>query len=102
VPPSDRIFSELGNNSYDFKDLISELIDNAIAERRLDRVLNIIIEMWVDSNSMLERIIMKDDANGIKEGEMGDALSPAAIQTQNSLNDKQMLQTCVFWHSRNS
>ena len=44
VPPSDNIFRELGNNTYDFKDLLSELIDNSIAARPLDPRLKIQIE----------------------------------------------------------
>ena len=41
VSPSDNIFQELGNNTYDFKDLISELVDNSIAARRAERLLHI-------------------------------------------------------------
>ena len=31
VEPSNNIFTELGNNTYDYKDLLSELIDNSLA-----------------------------------------------------------------------
>ena len=33
VDPSDNIFDELGKNTYDYKDLLSELIDNSLAAR---------------------------------------------------------------------
>jgi hypothetical protein len=42
VEPSDVIFTELGKNTYDYKDLVSELIDNAIAARRHDRTLQVL------------------------------------------------------------
>ena len=31
IEPSDNLFRELGNNTYDFNDLVSEFIDNSIA-----------------------------------------------------------------------
>jgi len=33
VNPSKRIFTELGYNTYEYIDLVSELIDNSIAAR---------------------------------------------------------------------
>ena len=33
ITPSDNLFRELGNNTYDFVDLISEFIDNSIAAK---------------------------------------------------------------------
>ncbi len=33
VSPSDDLFLELGKNTYDYKDLISELIDNCSVSR---------------------------------------------------------------------
>ncbi|GJG92701.1 hypothetical protein C4097_03765 [Clostridioides difficile] len=33
IEPSDNLFRELGNNTYDFVDLISEFIDNSIAAK---------------------------------------------------------------------
>ncbi len=87
VEPSDRIFEELGNNTYDFKDLISELIDNPIAARRLDRILNITVEIWVDQRNIAKKILVRDDGLGIPQDRLGLAISPAAIQTLNSLNE---------------
>ncbi len=58
VTPSDSIFRELGKNTYDYQDLISELIDNAIAARRADRILEVSITITVDSeNRPLEFVI---------------------------------------------
>jgi len=87
VEASDRIFEELGDNTYDFKDLISELIDNSIAARRLDRKLNVTIEIWVDPRNIAQTMLIKDDALGIPEDRMGLAISPAALQTPDSLNE---------------
>ncbi|RLC63779.1 MAG: hypothetical protein DRI01_04585 [Chloroflexi bacterium] len=87
VEPSDRIFEELGNNTYDFKDLISELIDNSIAARRSDRMLNVTVEIWVDQRNTAKRILVRDDGLGIPQDRFGLAVSPAGIQTPNSLNE---------------
>ena len=87
VEPSDKIFEELGNNTYDFKDLISELIDNSIAARRSDRMLNITVEIWVDRRNTAKRILVRDDGLGIPQDRLGSAVSPAGIQTPNSLNE---------------
>jgi hypothetical protein len=87
VEPSNHIFSELGNNTYDFKDLLSELIDNSIAARRLDLRLNISIEFWVNTKNKCEMILIRDNALGISQDKLGPALSPAAMQSKNSLNE---------------
>ncbi len=87
VKPSDNIFYELGNNTYDFKDLISELIDNSIAAKLPDLRLNVNIEFWVDDRNNCTMILIKDNAFGISQDKLGLALSPAAIQSANSLNE---------------
>ncbi|HUX47609.1 MAG TPA: ATP-binding protein [Dehalococcoidia bacterium] len=87
VKPSDNIFYELGNNTYDFKDLLSELIDNSIAARRLDVRLKISIEFWVDNKNNCGMISIKDNALGIPQDKLGLSLSPAALQSKNSLNE---------------
>lgn len=87
VEPSNNIFQELGNNTYDFKDLISELIDNAIAAKRPDIRLKVSIEFWVDSKNNCHMIVVKDNALGIPQERLGMAISPAAIQSPNSLNE---------------
>ena len=87
VEPSNNIFHELGNNTYDLKDLISELIDNAISARQPELRLKITVEFFVDSKNNCEMVIVKDNALGIPPERLGIALSPAAIQSSNSLNE---------------
>jgi sensor histidine kinase YesM len=87
VEPSNNIFEELGNNTYDLKDLISELIDNAIAARRPDARLNISVQFYVDNKNKCHMIVVKDNALGISQNRLGMALSPAAMQSSNSLNE---------------
>lgn len=87
VTASDRIFYELGKNSYDYKDLLSELIDNSIAASYNNRILNVLIEIGVDNNNNKKYFIIKDDAKGIPQDSLGDAISPAKIQTSGGLNE---------------
>ncbi len=71
VLPSDNIFHELGNNTYDLRDLISELVDNAIAARNPDLRLKVTIEFWVDSKAKCRTIIVRDNALGIPQDMLG-------------------------------
>lgn len=87
VEPSNNIFHELGNNTYDLKDLISELIDNSLAAKRPESKTVITIELWVSKSNKCETIVIKDNSAGIPQEILGNALSPAAIQTGNSLNE---------------
>jgi len=87
VTPSDNIFVQLGLNTHDYKDLLSELIDNSIAARYPDRPLNIIIDLYVSDNVKAERLVFKDDAKGIPPDKLGDAISPGALQSVDSLNE---------------
>ena len=87
VAPSDNIFNELGKNTYDYKDLISELIDNSIAARRNDRVLKVAIDLYVDTNNKPTEFIVKDNACGIPPEKLGIAITPAGIQLPESLNE---------------
>ena len=89
IIPSDNLFSELGKNNYDYKDLLSELIDNSIAARVQNELLEVNIEIYVD-NSTPERFVIRDNASGIAPDELGTALSPGAVQTKNSLNEHGM------------
>jgi len=77
VTPSDKIFSELGHNTYDFKDLLSELIDNSIAARVPGERVNVRVDIYVDKELKPRRFVISDDAFGI----------PAGVQTQSSLNE---------------
>jgi hypothetical protein len=87
VEPSNRLFEELGNNTYDFRDLLSELIDNSIAARYSDRLLHVVIKIIVDKDNNPRKFIIRDDAKGIPDDELGIAISPAAKKTENSLNE---------------
>ena len=87
VQASDNIFRELGNNTYDFKDLISELIDNSIAARINDNQLNVKIVIYVDDQNNATDFVITDNASGISQELLGTAISPAGIQTKNSLNE---------------
>ena len=87
VVPSDALFEELGKNSYDYKDLLSELIDNSIAASIPGEILNVTITVNVDNNGTKHTFIINDNARGIPETNLGDASSPGMLQTQNSLNE---------------
>ena len=87
VLASDNIFTELGKNTYDYKDLMSELIDNAIAARRSDRILKITIDLYVDANEKPTEFVIKDNASGIAVDTLGPAITPAGVQRSDSLNE---------------
>lgn len=87
VEPSDNIFLELGKNTYDFKDLVSELIDNSLAAKREDRTLMISIDIYVDGSIRPTKFILRDDAKGIHQDLLGRAIAPAALQNAFSLNE---------------
>ncbi|MCG2712759.1 MAG: ATP-binding protein [Candidatus Omnitrophica bacterium] len=87
VQPSDNIFKELGNNTYDFKDLISELIDNSIAAGPKDKQIDVKIIVYVDEQNNPTDFVITDNASGIPQDLLGKAISPAGIQTKNSLNE---------------
>ncbi len=87
VLPSDHIFEELGKNTYDYKDLISELIDNSIAARRNDRMLTITLDLYVDTSNKPTEFVIKDNALGIDPDRLGVAITPAGVQLPDSLNE---------------
>ena len=87
VNPSNNIFSELGHNTYDYKDLLSELIDNSIAARVQGELLHVGIKIEVDNELKPLKFIVWDDATGIPEERLGLAISPAGLQTDGSLNE---------------
>lgn len=90
VVPSNNIFKELGKNTYTFKDMLSELIDNSIAARIVGEDLRVTIEIYYGNTNKAEKLIYFDNASGISEEKLGEALSPAAIQTRGSLNEHGM------------
>ena len=88
VEPSDNIFSELGNNTYDYKDLLSELIDNSLAARSDDEFLKVTITIGIsDAHPHLNWLTISDDASGIPPDCLGLAITPAGIQSSGSLNE---------------
>ena len=88
VKPSNNIFAELGNNTYDYKDLLSELIDNSIAARMDKQFLTIRVSLGLsDTNPHLNWLMISDDASGIPPDRLGLAITPAGIQSSDSLNE---------------
>ena len=88
VQPSDHLFTELGNNTYDYKDLLSELIDNSMAARVDGQLLHVTLTIGVSVSDPLSNWLMiQDDAVGIPPDKLGPAISPAAIQSKGSLNE---------------
>lgn len=80
VPSSDRVFQVLGNNDYNDIDLISELIDNAIAARVDELQLEINIEVGVSEDNPDESyFLIRDNAAGIRFEDLPRAISPAGV-----------------------
>lgn len=79
IEPSNNLFKELGNNTYDFVDLISEFIDNSIAAKVEDKILNVKIVIGLSRyDEKKSYLSIKDDAQGISQEFLGQALSPGA------------------------
>lgn len=88
IEPSDNLFRELGNNTYDFVDLISEFIDNSIGARTEDEVLNIEVTIGLSKfDETKSYLIIKDNAKGIKKEFLGQALSPGGTSGGRTLNE---------------
>ena len=88
VEASDNLFEELGNNTYDYKDLLSELIDNSLAARNSVGRVHITITLGLSEvDPLSNKLVISDDAQGIPFPLIGNAISPAAVQTKNSLNE---------------
>jgi hypothetical protein len=86
VLPSDNIFEELGHNTYDYKDLLSELIDNSLAARD-GKSVRVHLDLYVDKDQRPHRFVISDDAAGIPAEKLGSAITPAGIKTDGSLNE---------------
>ena len=77
IEPSNNLFKELGNNTYDFKDLVSEFIDNSIAASDKDKTIDIYIEIGLSKEKEeTSYFLIRDNAKGIPENKLGVALSP--------------------------
>lgn len=88
IEPSDNLFRELGNNTYDFVDLISEFIDNSIAARVEDEILNVEIVIGLSKHDERNSYFkIKDNAKGISQNYLGKALSPGATSGGTTLNE---------------
>jgi hypothetical protein len=86
VLPSDNIFEELGHNTYDYKDLLSELIDNSLAARD-GKSVRVHLDLFVDKDQRPHRFVISDDAAGIPAEKLGSAITPAGLRTDGSLNE---------------
>ena len=88
VKPSDQIFAELGNNTYDYRDLLSELIDNSLAAMVPDQFVHVTITIGIsDSDPTKNWLTVRDDASGIPPERLGLAITPAGLQAKRSLNE---------------
>ena len=87
VEPSNNLFVELGRNTYEYPDLLAELIDNCIAARLDDIPLEVVIDVYIDSNGEPVKFVITDNAKGIAADRLGTAISPAGIQSVSSLNE---------------
>ena len=67
VVPSDRLFDELGRNTYNYGELLAELIDNSIAAREPGHILNISIDIFIDKTGKAREMIFQDNAQGIPQ-----------------------------------
>ena len=87
VEASNNIFSELGKNTYSYLDVISELIDNSISARRTDMILEVTIKLYFNQKNKVRLFSITDNANGISQDKLGIAITPAGVQSCQSLNE---------------
>ena len=87
VKASNNIFAELGNTTYNYQDLLSELIDNSLAARIDDQFLTVKICIGMSKNSRPEWLTISDDASGIPPDRLGLAITPAGTQSSGSLSE---------------
>jgi len=86
VPPSNRIFEELGNTTYDLLDAVSELVDNAIAAAPAKGPFNVTVTFsYSQTQKASDTFEIVDDCSGISRDNLGNAVSPALL-SGNSLN----------------
>lgn len=87
VSPSNNLFKELGNNTYDYKDLLSELIDNSVAQRFDGEQLEVNIDILLDEDKQPIEFIIQDTAKGIAREDLGICIAPAGKLTKGGLNE---------------
>ncbi len=91
VEPTNNIFRELGNNTYNYLDLLSELIDDSIAARIPNEKLLIEVELVMSEDNKKEQVlIVRDNAKGIAFDEIASAISPAWNSGGKTLNEHGM------------
>ncbi|WP_170960191.1 ATP-binding protein [Priestia megaterium] len=88
VEPEKNLFKELGNNSYSFLDVMSELIDNSIAAAHKGDLLEITIEIALSGkNNEKSYFIIRDNAKGIETEKLAKAISPGGTSGGKTLNE---------------
>ena len=89
VEPSNNIFTELGNNTYDYKDLLSELIDNSLAAGADGQFVSVTVTLGLSQSdpALKNWLIISDNASGIEPERLGLAIAPAGVQSTGSLNE---------------
>lgn len=88
VEPQDQLFNEFGNNTYNFIDLISELIDNSISAKIDGKILQIKLEIGISAEQPEDSFsIIKDNGKGISRENIGLAISPAGTSGGKFLNE---------------
>ncbi len=88
VNPSNKIFKELGKNTYDYTDLLSELIDNSLAATPAGQTSNIRITIGIcQTDPTRNWLMIADNASGIPPERLGLAITPAGDQATGSLNE---------------
>lgn len=87
VDPSNALFKELGNNNYDFIELLSELIDNSIAAKIDDELLKVEVEIGLANNPPETYLLIRDNGYGIEKENLGMAITPAGFSGGKTLNE---------------
>ncbi len=87
VPRNDALFRELGRNSYDLLDAVSELIDNAIAARISSKATKIVVTFFYSKTKKRNRFSIEDNCCGISRNKLGEAISPGHGSGGGTLNE---------------
>jgi hypothetical protein len=86
VTPSDNIFLELWNNTYDYLDLLSELIDNSLAQKKAGTV-SVTVDLLANNSDAVKELIITDNAKWISRNDLWICISPAWKQSHNWLHE---------------
>ena len=77
----------MGNNTYDYLDLISELIDNSIGAKFNDHRVDVKIDIGISDDKSKSYFMIRDNGKGISSDKMANAVSPAANSGGDSLHE---------------